>query len=400
MSKIEKIVNKGLCLGCGLCEAVFEKKNVEMKLDRNGFFIPVGKIYPDEKERVIHNICPGINIKNDIPLSKKESVWGHVLESYSAHSLDSRVRTKGSSGGIISEIAIYLLENNIVDSVLQVGSDAVDFKQNSLRISKNKEDVLSCAASRYAPALIFNNLLNILKNNEDKFCFIGKPCDISGLRNFLGEFPEYTQRFVYCISIVCAGIPSFAGTQDVIDSFAGVQYPIKDLTYRGNGWPGYFSFIDSNKKEYQMSYNDSWGKILGKQILFRCKICPDGIGLQADIVVGDAWETKDGYPDFTEREGQSLVLLRTKRASNLFSEMIKENRIDTQNLDLGTIRYMQPFQYSRRMYVGARILALYIIKGTCFHVHNTKIWNNLRHSSIKRSIREFLGTARRLIKSS
>lgn len=57
-----------------------------------------------------------------------------------------------------------------------------------------------------------------------------------------------------------------------------------------------------------MTYNDSWGKILGRELGFRCKICPDGIGMLADISSGDSWNTKDGYPDFTEGDGKTFVL--------------------------------------------------------------------------------------------
>lgn len=51
-----------------------------------------------------------------------------------------------------------------------------------------------------------------------------------------------------------------------------------------------------------MSYNESWGNILGKYLQKRCKICPDGIGEFADIVCADAWHgDKSGYPNFEEK---------------------------------------------------------------------------------------------------
>lgn len=396
MGNTKKIIDNKLCLGCGLCEALSGKDNVKMQLDKNGFFLPVGNILSKE-ESIIYKICPGINIDNDISFDKNESVWGRILDSFSAHSSDNEIRKKGSSGGVISSIAIYLLENKIIDSVLQIGGNPNDFQENTLKISNYKEDVLNCAASRYAPALVFNNILDILNKDENKYCFIGKPCDISGLKNLLKHYPQYNNRFVFFISIVCAGMPSFIATEDAIDHFQTVKYPVKDLTYRGNGWPGYFSFLDSNNKKYQMSYNDSWGNILGKKIHFRCKICPDGIGLQADFVAGDAWETKNGYPDFSEKEGESLVITRTKQALDLFSKMIDEDKVRARKLDPERIKQMQPFQYNRRSYVAPRIIALLLIKRIFPSFRNTKIWHNLFNSSLKRSIREFIGTTRRLI---
>lgn len=396
-NRIQKIVDKNLCLGCGLCETVCGKINVEMQLQKNGFFFPAIKNLQAEKEQIISQICPGINIVNDQPFGKSERIWGRVLGAYSAYSTDKEIRTKGSSGGIISAIAIYLLENKIIDAVLQVGGDATNYKQNVLKISTTKEDVLACATSRYAPAAVFNNVLQILTNSADSYCFIGKPCDISGIKNFLNAYPQYKERFIFFISIVCAGMPSFNATQDAIDSFGTAQNPVTDLVYRGNGWPGYFSFTDAVGKKHQMSYNDSWGKILGRKIHFRCKICPDGIGLQADIAVGDAWETKDGYPDFTEREGQSLVLLRTSKAIELFHLMQYNKRIFSQNLPVEKIKNMQPFQYYRREFVGARIIATSLGKGFLLNFRNMKLWINHFKSPVKKSIKEFGGTMKRML---
>jgi coenzyme F420 hydrogenase subunit beta len=394
---IQKIVDKNLCLGCGLCESICGKTNVVMQMQKNGFLFPIVKNHHPENAKIISRICPGVNIKNNQLFDKEERIWGRVLESYSAWSTDDVIRTKGSSGGIISAVAIYLLENKMVDAVLQIGGDINDFRKNRLKVSKTKEDVLACATSRYAPATVFNDIVDILNDSSDCYCFIGKPCDISGLKNFLSEYPQYGERFILFISIICAGMPSYNATQDAIDSFKTVQIPVTELVYRGNGWPGYFSFTDVAGEKYQMTYNDSWGKILGRKIHFRCKICPDGIGLQADLTVGDAWETKDGYPIFTEREGQSLVLLRTSKSVELFRSMQSNNRIASQNLLIEKIENIQPYQYSRRQIVGARIIATILGKRVFLNFRNMKLWRNLFKSSVKKSIKEFGGTMKRII---
>jgi coenzyme F420 hydrogenase subunit beta len=397
MSTINKILEKQLCIGCGLCEAVFGKDNLTMQLQPNGFLAPIIKTPQSEAEQIILRICPGINIENDQPFGKHERIWGKVLESYSGFSTDKEIRTKGSSGGIISAIAIFLLKTKAVDGVLQVGGDSNDYQRNSLRISKTREDVLACATSRYAPATVFNEILCVLQGSNDTYLFIGKPCDVSGLKNLLNEYPQYKDRFKFFISIVCAGIPSFNATQDVINTFEDVQYPLENLVYRGNGWPGSFSFSDASGNIFQMSYNDSWGKKLGKKIHFRCKICPDGIGLQADVAVGDAWETKNGYPDFTDREGQSLILLRTSKAIDLFRTMMNEDQVVLQELPVEKLKFIQPYQYLRRKAVGARVLASSMGKGILFNFKGMRLWYNIFYEPLKNTIREFAGTLKRIL---
>ncbi len=395
-SKIHTIYKNNLCLGCGLCESISGKNNVEMSLDSNGFFYPEVKKIVEHNEKIIQDICPGLNIVNDIKFNKYERVWGKIAGAYSGFSNDKEVRKIGSSGGAASAIAIYLLETKQVDCVLQVGGDQSDYKRNSLKYSRNRNDVINAASSRYAPALVFDKIEQILKSSSDAFCFIGKPCDISALKNYLSLYPQFKNRFKLYISIVCAGLPSFKGTEVVINSF-NHQPPINKLVYRGNGWPGSFSFNDSTGKKFQMSYNDSWGNTLNKYLNFRCKICPDGIGLQADIVVGDAWETQDGYPDFSEKDGQSLILARTERGKALLKNMRNEGHISIHDLEPDKISEMQPYQYYRRTRVAARVFAFRLLRPMKLNFKHTHIYLNLLYSTISSVVKEFLGTVRRLL---
>lgn len=367
-----------------------------MELQQSGFFRPKVKTVNVAGEKIIAKICPGINVINDIPFGKEESIWGKIDGLYSAYSNDTEVRTKGSSGGIVSAVAISLLENKKVDAVLQVGGDHTDYERNTLLVSRSRGDVLNCASSRYAPALIFDKIFQILEGNTDSYAFIGKPCDISALKNFLNVYPEYKNRFKLTVSIMCAGMPSFEGTRAVIDGFKA-EYPVKNLVYRGNGWPGFFSFIDRLGNEYRKSYNDSWGKVLNRHLNFRCKVCPDGIGLQADLAVGDAWETKDGYPDFTEKEGHSLVISRTGQGSQVLQDMLAAGEMSSAVLDPAKIALMQPYQYDRRRKVAARLIAFALVKRKVLNYQGLYIWHNLTKVGPYALLKEFYGTFKRLV---
>lgn len=396
-SIINTIDKNNLCLGCGLCESICGKENVEMKLSNDGFFHPIVKSVIKDKEKIIKRICPGTNIVNDLPFGRTESIWGRTEGIYSGFANDPETRTKGSSGGIVSAISIYLLEKKIVDAVLQVGGDQRDYLRNTLKISKTKEDVLTCSSSRYAPALIFDRIVEILENNDDVYCFIGKPCDISALKNFLAEYPLYQDRIFLTVAIMCAGMPSFNGTELAIDSFKALR-PVKGLVYRGNGWPGNFSFFDRQGKRYSMSYNDSWGKILGPTVHLRCKLCPDGIGIQADVVAGDAWETKNGYPDFSEKKGQSLIIVRTLRGQDILKQACEKRIIQVEKLEKEKLLIMQPYQYRRRKMVGIRLFAFFFLRFRLLNFRNLHLWKNTLTSNPVAILREFWGTYKRILK--
>lgn len=397
-SIIEKIKTDGLCLGCGLCESICGEKSVKMNLEADGFFRPVVKKIDKQKEKIVQSVCPGVNVVNDQTFRRSENVWGKVEQLYSGYSTDNMVRRLGSSGGIVSAIGIYMLEKGLVDTVLQVGGSSEDYERNSLKISKTRDDVLQCASSRYAPALIFDKIIEILEADTDTYCFIGKPCDISALKNIFRFYPQYKDRFKLTVSIMCAGMPSFRGTEAIIDDF-GAKKPVRDLVYRGNGWPGYFSFVDYLNKSFQKSYNDSWGKTLNQHLNFRCKICPDGIGLQADIAVGDAWETQNGYPDFTEREGQSLVIVRTEQGVKLLKQAQQEAAMAFQPLQEEKLALMQPYQFARRKRVGARVLAYTFGKRRVLNYKNISLWRNMIDEKPKMLLKEFYGTFKRVVTS-
>lgn len=393
---IDKIYDSNLCLGCGLCEAICGKKSVTMELNNKGFYYPKIHKLKIEDDLIIKNICPAINVINKKKPKNKERIWGHTEAVYEGFSSDSEILKKSSSGGIISSIAIYLLDNNIVDGILHVGAEVDDYKTNRLKISKTREDVIKNSSSRYAPAIIFSDIIKILNKNKDIYCFIGKPCDIAGLNNLILKFPIYKNRIKFKISIVCAGISSYKGTAELINEFKP-SYPVRNIKYRGNGWPGYFTFIDNNDKTYSKSYNDSWGKVLNKHLNFRCKICPEGIGILADIVVGDSWETKDGYPIFDERTGKSLIMTRTKLGNELISNVANHNYISINNIDINKLKIIQPFQYERRIYAGSRIIAFYIVKRIKVNFKNLRVFNNLLLGSPKALFLNFMGTFKRAV---
>ena len=219
-----------------------------------------------------------------------------------------------------------------VNGILQVRVQDDTYLYNKLYISRTREDVLKCNSSRYAPALVFPDIINILESKpDDVYAFIGKPCDIVGLKNLIAKYPQYKERIKYYLSIFCAGMPSYNATQKALDTFGREEEPVI-LRYRGAGWPVFFKATYADGTSSMMSYNDSWGKILGRDLGFRCKICPDGIGMLADISSGDSWNTKNGYPDFTEADGKNFCFVRTTRGKNLIEKAKKAGYIQIEEI--------------------------------------------------------------------
>lgn len=396
MASVSAIVKNHLCLGCGLCEAVHKEKCL-MQITDKGFYQPkfVEALSPSEEARIM-SLCPSVRIAKEN--AKAKSIWGEVCLVSNAWASESDIRKTSSSGGVTSALAIYLLESKKVDAVLHVGACSENFLYNKLQVSRSREDILRHNASRYAPAAVFNDILDILETNQDStFAFIGKPCDIAGMQNLLREYSQYGHCIKYYLAIFCAGTPSYNASWRAIKSFNKDASPIA-IRYRGDGWPGYFtvSFDDGTKS--RMTYNESWGNILGRDISFRCKICPDGIGLLADISSGDAWNTSNGYPDFTESEGKNFCFVRTQRGEQLFNDAARAGYIQTEVLDVNNVRDMQPYQFERRHYVGWRIAAVQLLTGGILNFQGLGFYRTALKANYYRAFRELVGTFRRFLK--
>ncbi|MCI0922715.1 Coenzyme F420 hydrogenase/dehydrogenase, beta subunit C-terminal domain [Sphingobacterium rhinopitheci] len=400
MKKVEDILKAGLCLGCGLCEAVVGKEKCNMTISKEGFYRPQFKTALTESENnTILQVCPGISVMgNNLPSVSSNSdtkVWGGVLDVTESWSLDDKLRKKSATGGVISALAIHLLDSKKVDAILQVGVVEESWLYNGLLISRTKEEVFKNAQSRYAPALVFDRIIEILESSNDIFGFIGKPCDIAGIKNFVKIYPKYENRIKYTLAIFCAGIPSYEATKQLVNSKNKIEDP-NFLKYRGDGWPGDFEAKWADGDSIKASYNDSWGKVLGKTLGLRCKICPDGIGLLADISTGDSWNTKDGYPDFTEADGRNFCFIRTENGKELYQDAVAAGAISNEKIDVSTLKNIHTYQYNRRILSAWRISAMYLITGGLIKFNNLGLLNIMFKKSLKSGVKEFLGTLKRI----
>lgn len=393
---IEKILNNNLCIGCGLCQSYLGKDKCTMEI-KNGFYFPrLLKETSSKENKDIYNLCPAIHVEANSP----QKVWGDLERVYEGWSNDNNIRYKASSGGFITAIAIYLLETGQVDGILHVGKVNGEWLYNELTISYTKNDIISKCQSRYAPSLTLNNIFQILdKDKSKKYLFIGKPCDITAIRNIQRKYPCYKKQFVLLISIFCGGMPSYTSSEKIAELLNKNNSAPINIKYRGEGWPGDCKVIYKDGTSGSYSYHYSWSKILSPSIIFRCKICPDGIGLLSDISVGDSWNTKDGYPDFNEDDGRSLIFVRNNKALKIIQDALDKKYITLREFSTSNMKEIQPAQYRKRLQMGIRILAAQLM------THNMLKFSNLcmfRHSlgvNPVEAIKIFKGTIIRFYKS-
>jgi len=392
---IDSVTRNGFCTGCGLCESIAPVGSIQMRMSAEGYLRPlVLKELPTAATQTIATTCPGVKVEHLPGTQGQHPIWGPIVSVQTGHAVDPEVRRQGSSGGVISALAIHLLESDQVDFVAQIAADSQDPLLNALQVSTSRTDVLRAAGSRYAPSAPLQGLRELLATGK-RFVFIGKPCDVAALRQYGEQNPGVKRQIPYMLSFMCAGVPSIGGTHEVITALGATQEKVVSFRYRGDGWPGMARAVHDSGESFEMDYNTSWGTILNKHLQFRCKICPDGTGEFADVVCADAWYGKDGYPDFEEREGRSLVIARTVAGQALLEAICSAAVVKTSALDVGEIAKMQPYQVERKRMVLGRIVAAKLALGSAPRYRRMKLLSTAVQASPMGFLRSAWGTFKR-----
>jgi len=382
-------VCKEYCVGCGLCHS---ELGVEMKPDEKGFLQPE---FQDniEIKRFLENVCP----ITDVSKEEEYLVWGKCKGEYAAFAKDNVLRKKASSGGVISAIAVYLLESGAVDGIIHIRADENNPTKTVCQVSSTREAIVEGCGSRYAISSPWLALSEIIESNK-KYVAVGKPCDIKALRRVKDAEGKYS-NILYLLSFFCAGLPSKQANERLLQELGCSGEECKSLTYRGNGWPGYATAMDGNGKEYTMEYSKAWGGILGRDVHPYCRVCFDGIGEAADIACGDGWYISENQtPDFSERDGRNIVLVRTDLGEEIYRAAVDAGAIiSTEWENLSQLEIIQNYQFTRRTTMRERLIAYRIFGRRVPQYDKKKLTMLSKKGIMKEKVRVFLGTAKRIL---
>jgi coenzyme F420 hydrogenase subunit beta len=357
-SKLEREVNRVIandnCTGCGVCVLVSHR--ITVGLDSQGFNRPtVTGPYTREQDRseaeTFARVCPGVSLRAPSKEGKQtHRVFGSYVDAWQGWAVDPDFRRAGSSGGVLTALACWLIASGRAQAVAGSGmSEAEPTRTVPLRIT-SRDTALASAGSRYAP--VANTLL-------DGSCdaLIGKPCEVSGRFQLASHSMSDNEQLPILLSFFCAGTPSQHATDDLAKTLGVELSDVTSLRYRGNGWPGEFEVWTGDGRVRTMSYEDSWGYNLGRRLQLRCKLCPDGTGEHADIAVGDYWATDDkGFPVFANADGNSVIIARTQRGAALLAAALDQGVVTLEPIDLDSVAAVQPLQTERRTTLAGRLV--------------------------------------------
>ena len=325
------IKDKKDCCGCEACKQICPRKCISMVYDTEGYLYPSVNKNECIDCSLCEKVCP--------VLSKK--VNREPIHVYAAQSNDNNIVKDSSSGGIFSEISLKILEDNGV--VFGAAFDK-DFKVVHKYIEKTK-DLPLLQTSKYVQSSIGESYIEVKKilDTGKKVLFTGTPCQIKGLKLFLRK--EYSN--LYCVDIICHGVPSPLIWKSYLDYITQknkicksdiLKINFRDKTYGWNCFSFCITYNKSNKKKIFIEplYKNKYLRVFISNIILRpsCYNCSfRNLNSESDLTIGDYWGVERFIPKYNKDNGVSCVIINSEKGNNL----IKGTNIDVENSILGDV---------------------------------------------------------------
>jgi coenzyme F420-reducing hydrogenase beta subunit len=242
---------------------------------------------------------------------------------------------ESSSGGLFSLLAEHILNSG--GTVF--GACFNDKLEVVHSFAESLDDLRKIRGSKYVQSKIgdsFSKAKELLKQDR-QVLFSGTPCQIAGLRNYLGE--DFDN--LLCIDVVCHGVPSPLVFRKYIEELERkhndkiASYNFRD---KKNGWK---KFSNTVKFKSGMSistcfHEDIYMQGFLKNIYLRpaCYKCQNKYpNCKSDITVEDYWGIETKFSEIDDDNGVSLILTNSSKGEEMLKLLKDKMDIVESNIE-------------------------------------------------------------------
>ena len=225
---------------------------------------------------------------------------------------NSEIRKHSTSGGAFSALAEYVLQSG--GCVYGAGFDE-NYHVKHMRIT-SIDQLRFLRGVKYVQSALGDNLKRCKEDliNNKKVLFVGTPCQIAGLKKFLGKLSE-SQDLLLC-DLICHGTPNPKIWNDYVKYFAATYGEISLIEFRDKTTRKWKDCKGSALVEDKRVTIEDYARLfyfhdIVNKGCFKCKFT--NLNREGDLTLGDFWGIENKHPEYDDGLGVSLVLCNTER---------------------------------------------------------------------------------------
>ena len=399
LANVQDVVDWRMCIGCGACLYICPSENIKLKnYLSEGIRPKVTNSNACSNCSDCLKVCPAVETDFDAlrispPKDNFGKDWGIITGIWEGYASDEEIRFKGSSGGVLTAIAAYCIEQGGMEGCLHIGQDEQDPVLNKTRLSRNRAELMKTFGSRYSPASVCDGLKHV--EDADKPCvIIGRPSEAAAVSNAIKLRPKLAEKTGVVLSFFCAETPPTKATLSLMSKYQVKPENLEGLRYRGHGWPGYFTTRETDKdaEEEHLIYHDAWSYLQSFRP-WSVHQWPDGTGELADITCGDPWyEKPDG-----KSPGFSLVIAKTEKGRKIVEDAMNSGYLNLKPAERWKLEKSQSGLLAKKGAVWGRRLAHRILGLPVTNFTGANLFHAWLHLTFHEKIASTLGTIRRIV---
>jgi len=245
-------------------------------------------------------------------------------EMYVGFSKNNSIRENSSSGGVVTGLLTYMLNEKIIDCAIV---SRIISKNNKVRgiseIITSTNELLDFAGSSYIDTPVLSAVKKLDGLNV-KVAIVALPCQIRVLRQFLGINKKIAEKVVIIIGLFCRGNVTYRFYDDYFKKEKICANNIEKLKIKRGYVQGKIIIDRSDGKHEEMSFKKlNFYRIAGIHAKTSCLLCDEHLAMDSDISVGDIFT-----PEFKNHSiKHSAIIPRSNIAVDVLKSITNKNQL-------------------------------------------------------------------------
>lgn len=294
------------CCACGACRQICPKNCITME-EKDGFLRPKIHEHACIDCGLCGNVCQYVQLPSrpDAPLA-----------AWAAYHTDEQIHSHSTSGGMFPALAQYTLRQGGV----VFGAGWNEDLTVSIQPGERWEACRNFSQSKYVfsdTGDTYTQVKDLLKAGR-RVLYTGTPCQVAGLRRFLGQ--DYENLLT--MDVICHGFPSRKAFRAWLREQEHSGGKVCRVTFRSKSEEDTVvrlqtEFADGRVQE-EPFFPSSYANVFFSHVALQpaCNHClHTNLQRVSDITVGDFWGAKTEQPDAYHPRGTSAVIVNTEKGA-------------------------------------------------------------------------------------